>query len=117
MTLPELDGFLTDRGIKLAVRLVVDAPRGVLTPEIKAALVTHRPALIARLIRNVPPPRGASWERLASLRWGPAVGDPTPGLIVDRSDPERLRAALAELENDPDAIAEREAIRVAESDS
>ena len=29
----------------------------------------------------------ALWNHLAALRWGPALNDPTPGIIIDRPDP------------------------------
>jgi hypothetical protein len=53
MTLPELETTLANRGVRL-VRLVVDAPRGVLTPEIKAALATHKSALLRQLSGSSP---------------------------------------------------------------
>src|SRR5271166_6958992 len=88
MTLPELMDALEARGVKLSLRLVVDAPRGVVTDQIKTALAAHKPTLLARLGRD------AQWEQLAAQRWGPALNDPTP-------------------EGAPDsyAIAEREAIQ------
>jgi hypothetical protein len=52
MTLPELISALNDRGIGLSVRsdrLIVDSPRGALTPELKAELMSHKHALIASL--------------------------------------------------------------------
>ena len=72
MTLPELVETLKVRGVKLSLRLVVDAPRGVMTDEIKAALVAHRGALLARLGRD------AQWEQLAAQRLGtgPERSDP-----------------------------------------
>jgi hypothetical protein len=36
-------------GVKLSLRLVVDAPAGVLTEELKAALAAHKPRLLALL--------------------------------------------------------------------
>ena len=77
MTLPELVETLKVRGVKLSLRLVVDAPRGVMTDEIKAALVAHRGALLARLGRD------AQWEQLAAQRWGPALSDPTHVTVLD----------------------------------
>ena len=79
---------LEARGVKLSLRMVVDAPREVMTDPIKAALTAHKPHLLARLGRD------AQWEQLAAQRWGPALNDPTP-------------------EGAPDsyAIAEREAIQ------
>jgi hypothetical protein len=41
------------------------------------------------------------WPTLAAQRWGPAVGDPTPGLVVDQPDPIRRRAALESLGSGP----------------
>jgi putative DNA primase/helicase len=49
MTLTELDHLLRARGIKLSLRLGVKGPRSALTPEVVAALATHKPALLARL--------------------------------------------------------------------
>jgi hypothetical protein len=33
-------------------------------------------------------------EELSAWRWGPAVGDPTPGIVIDRPDRARMMAAL-----------------------
>ncbi len=66
MTLAELVEALEARDIKLSLRLVVDAPRGEMTDQIKTALAAHKPALLARLGRD------AEWEHLAAQRWGPA---------------------------------------------
>src|SRR5436305_403845 len=90
MTLPELLEALDARGIKLALRLVVDAPRGVMTQELRNALATYKPSLLARLGRE------AEWEYLATLRWGPAQDNETEA---------------AEDGADPYTIAEREAIQ------
>ena len=49
MTLPELQSCLDHLGVKLSLRLVVDAPAGVMTPEIKTALAAHKPRLLALL--------------------------------------------------------------------
>ncbi len=80
MTLPDLMNALEAKGVKLSLRLVVDAPRGVMTDQIKTALVAHKPALLARLGRD------AQWEHLATQRWGPAASDELsvcPGLVSD----------------------------------
>ena len=80
MNLPELVEALEARGVKLSLRLVVDAPRGVMTDQIKAALAVHKPALLARLGRD------ALWEHLAAQRWGTAASDELsicPGLASD----------------------------------
>ncbi len=84
MTLPELMDALEARGVKLSLRLVVDAPRGVMTDQIKTALAVHKPALLARLGRE------AQWEQLAVQRWGPARDDPSPEVIGGRPDRSRL---------------------------
>jgi len=34
--------------------------------------------------------RETLWHELAALRWGPALNDPTPGIIIDRPDPEAI---------------------------
>lgn len=48
---------------------------------------------------------------LLTWRWGPATDDPTPGLVVDRSDPAAMRDALLAGADDPEAAAERLAIQ------
>jgi hypothetical protein len=78
---------LEQLGVELSLRLVVDAPGGTLTPEIKAALGTHKNTLLAllagvepgpHLLRTVPalppwPPRPdelADWPIPWRERWG-----------------------------------------------
>jgi hypothetical protein len=90
MTLPELLEALDARAVKLALRLVVDAPEGVMTQELRNALATYKPSLLARLGRQ------AEWEYLAAMRWGPAQDNETES---------------AEDGADPYTIAEREAIQ------
>jgi hypothetical protein len=90
MTLHDLLEALNARDVRLSLRLVVDAPRGVLSEQFKAALIAHKPTLLARLGRE------AQWESLAALRWGPANDTQTDA---------------AENGPDPYAKAEREAIR------
>lgn len=51
MTLAELLDAITSNGIKLGLRLVVDAPAGVMTDAIRSALVEHKPHLLAKLGR------------------------------------------------------------------
>ena len=43
-----------------------------------------------------------TWDDLACWRWGPAIGDPEPGIIIDRPDPARRRLALEALGDGPD---------------
>jgi hypothetical protein len=59
-----------------------------------------------------------TWPELAAMRWGPAVGDPFPGIEVggpaDSIGRAHQRMNLARLlagDLDPEALAEREAIR------
>src|SRR5271157_3796602 len=52
----------------------------------------------------------ALWTHLAAQRWGPALNDPNPGIIIDRPEPERIRALAAADRPDPYALAERLAI-------
>jgi hypothetical protein len=82
VTLPELQSCLERLGVKLSLRLVVDAPAGAMTPEVKEALATHKPSLLVLLTSGSPTVR-PDWERLSKERWGPAIGDPTPGIIID----------------------------------
>ncbi len=49
MTLLELIGVLDARDVHLAIRLVVDAPRGSIDDPIRAALFDHRAGLLERL--------------------------------------------------------------------
>jgi hypothetical protein len=34
-------------------------------------------------------PKRSAWDELAAKRWGPAIGDATPGIVIDK--PNRLR--------------------------
>jgi hypothetical protein len=47
-------------------------------------------------------------------RWGPALDNVTPGITIDRPDPARMRVGITALASDPEAQAEREAIRWAD---
>jgi hypothetical protein len=116
MTLDDLTATLDTLGVRLSARLVVDAPYGVLTPEIKSALSAHKPALLARLaaggdeadVQSRP-----SWDELSRWRWGPAIDAPTPGIIIDRPDRVRMLDAFRAAHGAPDpyAVEERTAIR------
>jgi hypothetical protein len=118
MTLPELDALLSSAGIRLSLRLVVDAPRGVLTEEIKAALAAHKARLVSRLAaadaHGAGRPPLYIWEELSAWRWGGST-DPTPGIVIDRPDPvgraERLARIFSEAGRDPYTAAERLAIQ------
>jgi hypothetical protein len=88
MTLLELVEALDAQGIKLALRLVVDAPQGVMTQELRNALGAHKPSLLALLGKE------AEWEYLAAQRWGPA------------------RDQKTEASDEPDGYAEEERIAI-----
>jgi hypothetical protein len=63
-----------------------------------------------RLGGNETPPL-FSWEELARERWGPAAADPTPGIIIDRPDQTRMRAALRSADpSDPYTLVQGEAV-------
>ncbi len=73
LDLPGLLATLETLGIRLSLRLVIDAPRGVLTNDLKAALAAHKPLLVARLAAadiQAPRPEALPWDILAALRWG-----------------------------------------------
>jgi hypothetical protein len=106
VTLPDLAATLDDLGVRLSVRLVVDAPRGVLSEEIKTALSAHKVLVLQRVVREL------VWAELSTCRWGPVAADPTPGIIIDRPDPARRVAAFEAADrHDSYAVAEREAIQ------
>jgi hypothetical protein len=103
MTLPALHAHLDRLGVELTARgdrLHFKAPAGVMTEELRAALLAHKPALLALLVRADdrsdppgppaseppgppgsdtpgPPPADRSWRRIVALwpvewreRWG-----------------------------------------------
>jgi hypothetical protein len=67
MTLPDLMHALDAAGVKVDVRLSVDAPAGALTPELRDALARHKPMLLVELARQ------AHWKTLSVERWGPSM--------------------------------------------
>jgi hypothetical protein len=105
MTFPDLLRTLDARGVRLSARLVVDAPAGVLTPELCDALAAHKPLLLQRIVREM------AWAELSGWRWGPARGDPSPGIDNPGRRPTLDTSALARAAADPEALAERAAIR------
>jgi hypothetical protein len=109
MTLTNLTSTLEARGVRLSLRLVVDAPRGAITPELRDALTAHKPLLLHRLGRE------AAWGVLSAQRWGQAQGDPEPGIDIDPGTPTPTAEALGRImvqgAADPYAAAEREAIQ------
>jgi hypothetical protein len=52
MTLPDLMSTIDALDIKLSLRLVVDAPPGVISEELRDELAAHKPALLYRLGQN-----------------------------------------------------------------
>jgi hypothetical protein len=124
MTLPALHSCLDRLGIKLSLKLVVDAPIGVMTEAVRVALVNHKPALLALL---------AGVESLAPRQWesfggqGLGISDSSPAIVVDHpargpllADTDDLydieeRAAIMEFDGElPRDEAERAAKRAAE---
>src|SRR5262249_50730441 len=69
---PDLITALDASGIRLAARLVVDAPAGAMTPELREALAEHKALLLQRVVR------GMVWAELSTWRWGGA--DAAPGI-------------------------------------
>jgi hypothetical protein len=53
-----------------------------------------------RLGGNEAPPL-YSWDDLSTNRWGPAVDDPTPGIVIDRPDRTRMRRAMEVIRGQP----------------
>lgn len=53
------------------------------------------------VLAGVTEPEPFTWAELAGWRWGPALGDDTPGVVVDRPDAERQALALADLGEGP----------------
>src|SRR5512135_2087735 len=105
MTLPDLIAILDALGVRLSARLVVDALSGALTPELRDALADHKALVLERVVREM------VWAELSTLRRGPAARDPTPGIINDWPAQESSRATSDAAADDPDAGAEREALR------
>ena len=79
-------------GTKLRLYRPDNLPPDVWEP-LRADLIEHKPAIL-RLLATKP----AEWADLSAQRWGPAVDDPTPGIIIDHPDPDRVSAALATLD-------------------
>ena len=90
-TLPELMETLEGQGVKLSLRLRVDAPKGVMTDQLMADLNTCKPLLLARLGKE------AEWKYLSAQRSGPALNDPIPETDADDSCAVEERLAI---END-----------------
>jgi hypothetical protein len=88
MTPADLSAALESADVRLGLRLVVDAPAGSITPEIKAALAEHKPLLLMKLARE------AQWAVLSQQRWGPAREAPAP--VTDGYTAEERAAIEAE---------------------
>jgi hypothetical protein len=71
MTLSDLTSALDAAGVKLGLRLVVDAPEGALTDDLRLALKDHRDLLLAHLAGPPPelaPPPSLHWRETVA-RW------------------------------------------------
>jgi hypothetical protein len=100
---------------------VVIAVAELVRVEMEAAALADGVTVPVRFAADPPPLMARAspvpvytWEELATWRWGPTIGETTPDLVIDRSDSAGMRAALRALALDPEAMAEREAIRVGE---
>jgi hypothetical protein len=78
MNLPELQTCVVKLGIVLSAvdgKLIVNAPAGVITPELRATLLDHKPALLAHLTgldRRPAPTAGQCWRQYIAtwpLEW------------------------------------------------
>jgi hypothetical protein len=78
MSLPDLLHACDSLGVRLSLRLVVGAPAGTLDDKHKAAIEAYQDALLVHLALQT------LWTELAPEHWGPAVGDPERGVIIDR---------------------------------
>ena len=68
MRLRELPRILAERGVRLDVRLVVDAPKGVVDPELRDMLATHRPMFVQAIARaDAMLSDPSQWERFMFL--------------------------------------------------
>jgi hypothetical protein len=77
MTLPELLARMDALDVRPSLRLVIDAPSGALTSEMRGDFKTHKPMLFVRLARE------AQWQTLREQRWGLALTDGgEPGIII-----------------------------------
>jgi hypothetical protein len=79
MTLPELQARLDRLGVQLTLRLVVDAPAGVLTAEIKTSLAAHKPRLLAMLAGADDQVKPQPQPAVAKTLTVPATPTPPPG--------------------------------------
>jgi hypothetical protein len=71
VTLPELTATLDALGIYLSARLVVDAPAGALSPDLRDALTAYKPQLLEQVALEMARPEMPN-------RRGPDVSDPEP---------------------------------------
>jgi hypothetical protein len=81
MTPTDLCCLLAERDIKLSIRLVVDAPAGAVTEELRAALVEQKPALVHHLARE------ALWAHLSTWRWGEPTDEKEPPNVLADEPP------------------------------
>jgi len=57
--------------------------------DVLGLLVSPEPTILPFISPPLP-----TWDDLAAQRWGPAIGDPTPSIVIDQPDRERMMAAL-----------------------
>lgn len=64
MTASDLYRHLEAHGVRLGLRLQIDAPEGAITPEVKEAFVKHKPLVAARVANRL------RWDELKTWQWG-----------------------------------------------
>ena len=64
-------------------RLVIRGPR---RSEALALRLLEAKEIVLAVLAGNPDPPPFTWEELSAWRWGPAVGDPTPGIVVDERE-------------------------------
>jgi hypothetical protein len=109
MTLFDLQSCLDRLGVKLSARgdrLHFQAPAGALTPEIKAALVLHKPALLARLEKEASPTRPSSAQDVG-VKSGPAIApESAEAEAVEQSAPAEPPALPETAADEPSGLAD-----------
>ncbi len=88
MTLPDLLDALASADVRLGLRLTVSAPAGAVSPELRDALSSHKPALCRSLADRLA--SDAQWSALEPLRWGSPDRPEEPADVLSDEPPPRL---------------------------
>jgi hypothetical protein len=78
MSLSALLALLDERDVRLSLRLVVSAPVGAITPEIREGLSRHKAALLERLVKD-----GGDKDTKVQGKGSPSDPSESPRLISD----------------------------------